>query len=312
MVEKEVKKDLDKTMPLSSAETTRNAGPSALLSETKYSWMMEGEEKIAIIPISKAYTLSKKKVSKIVQTANIMPRKIIETKYKKEGTKATELCLTNFRIALLDKNGDTIKDKPGVKKAKNPRCFFFYDKDAFEKYFQNMIANNYNLIKGLKGDAATKSYEQNWKTSDLFKRSWIKKGYLKNAYALTGIYETTFKKFKRGTIFDGMGKSFLKSAAAIHTVDFLRKGFVISFKDLDIESINAKVTQSLTGHDIREGLPSRTFHIGSSGIFIKIKNPESIVQLAESIEKKMGVMAATYEFNGKINKEISDMLRKMH
>jgi hypothetical protein len=250
MVEKELDKDMGtQTKSATAQQTVPNTSQSAQGTSHRYAWMLEGEQVIATLPVRYALVIGSVHDSIIgPSTSRVQPKKV----------KVKNIVATNYRLAYLDKSGELFTDKRREKLGRNGRQFFFYNKDAVEKYLFNVIKHNEQILEEYK--------KQNPKFADYynkkhapgkFSKKLFHEGYLTSVYLLDDVAEATEARFKKGSVNKGIIGTWAVNKTSSRNASFVdrfRHGFALNGIELYLPSLESNKFLHDTGKNFLEGL----------------------------------------------------------
>ncbi len=162
---------------MTSQQSISNASQSAQGTAHRYAWMLNGEQVVATLPVKYALVIGSVHDTKLgPQTSKVQPKKV----------KVKNVVVTNYRIAYL------FMDKKREKVGRNGRQFFFYNKDAFEKYLSDVIKHNDQILEACKKqDQKFADYYSKKHTPGKFAKKLFKEGYITSVYLLNDVAEAT-------------------------------------------------------------------------------------------------------------------------
>lgn len=250
MVEKELNKDAGiQTKSVTSQQSISNASQSAQGTAHRYAWMLNGEQVVATLPVKYALVIGSVHDTKLgPQTSKVQPKKV----------KVKNVVATNYRIAYLDGNDELFMDKKREKVGRNGRQFFFYNKDAFEKYLSDVIKHNDQILEAYKKqDQKFADYYSKKHTPGKFAKKLFKEGYITSVYLLNDVAEATEARFKKGTINKGMMGTWLTNRTTSRNASFLdrfKHGFALNGVELYLPTLETNKFLHDSGKNFLEGL----------------------------------------------------------
>ncbi len=229
MVEKNAEKSIGNT-----ATSTQNINSNITVAKRndtakKYSWMFDGEQVIAELPVRYGMVIG------LANEGIIGPAAARAKPQKAKSVK--RLIATNVRVAYTDESGQLFNDKKRAKVGRNGRQFFFYDKNAFEDYLYNAIKHNSEIIENYKksNKSFAKFYDKNH-IPGKFSKKLFKEGYITSVYVLNNVAPATEKTFKNSNVNKSAGMKAAKYVVGAHRdtsfLDRFRKGFALNGTEL--------------------------------------------------------------------------------
>jgi hypothetical protein len=146
-------------------------------------------------------------------------------------------------------------------------------------------------------------------------RGLIKKGYVSAVYAMTGMSETTMRKFKAVHILAKILKAInmaVRQGGVVFDPRSSTKGFSVDGKMSDIKNLYLALAREEAGHNILAKFTRLTATMQNTGVFFKMKDIESVEKIKNIIDvisEKVHSMQEKYSDNKAIKEDISKALK---
>lgn len=272
--------------------------------QKQYSWMLDGESVAIEIPVKHVIYLVRKR-SRGQPGGHSSPEEKIKNKKKPhmavKKTNVTHIVVTDQRVIFTTK-GELFADKSYGRFGFPRRQFFFYDKDAFEKYLEYAAKNNERVISAFKNEHPkfAASYDKNGMSGTLvqmYSTRLQKAGYISALFFIDSLQLGTEKEYKKGTMGKSLAGKLLKSLGPTQAMsgffDGRKKGVNLGIKTLDLSKIERSNAYLERGKTVRAKLNNIGL-IRPTGFFLlpDKKHLDETVELINDIVDKVVEMKA--------------------
>lgn len=278
-------KKIDSNEVVNSIENVKQSIPP-------YNWMLDGESVLTEMPV--------KYVLWIVSSSSGEGGRDIN--YSKADIK--KIIVTDKRIVFLNKEGELSNDKWMRRAKRTPRQFFFYDKNAFDKYMEYIRDHNQKIISDLR--LKDPEFEENFNKRGPtgYNRKMLqalqKEGYItSNVFFVNGLNLTTQKAYTHGHLKLGVYKVLepINGQPPKWFVKKKKKGIQIKAIEVHLDRIRLSKALAESGHNIMSRfIDLKKFEFYPVDFFIRINQNQidDVLKLVDSIIGKILEMSDAY------------------